>query len=97
MQADPTACHSLIGSLAALLPSHGAAPTGLRGRPVRCRSATMTRVVVPVPVDPGMQDILWSSWMLACPSRSLMLLAGSRCPEQWRRRCPMSWLGLGDG
>jgi hypothetical protein len=32
MQTDPTACHSLIGSLAALLRSHGAAPTGRRGR-----------------------------------------------------------------
>jgi hypothetical protein len=32
MQTDPTACHSLIGSLAALLRCHGAAPTGLRGR-----------------------------------------------------------------
>ena len=49
MQTDPTACHSLIGSLAALLPSHGAAPTGLRGRPVRCRSVTMSSLRLPVP------------------------------------------------
>jgi hypothetical protein len=47
MQTDPTAYHSLIGSLAALLRSHGAAPTGLRGRRGRCRSVTMSRVILP--------------------------------------------------
>jgi hypothetical protein len=47
MQTDPTACHSLIGPLAALLPSHGSAPTGLRDRRVRCHSVTMSRVIVP--------------------------------------------------
>ena len=52
MQTDPAACHRLIGPLAALLRRHGAAPTGPRGRPVRCRSVTMSGVVVPVPAGP---------------------------------------------
>jgi hypothetical protein len=32
MQTDPTACHRLIGSLAALQRCYGAAPTGLPSR-----------------------------------------------------------------
>ena len=77
MQTDPAAYHSPIGPLAALLRRHGAAPTGLPGRPVRCRSVTMSGVVVPVPAGPRrpkrltkrrpmvLMDICvghWSSW-----------------------------------
>jgi len=64
MQTDPAAYHSPIGPFAALLRRHGAAPTGLCGRPVRCRSVTMSGVVCPcrpglaVPTG-SLNGVLW--------------------------------------